>query len=518
MGKKFKTHAIIVLDGWGIAPVWGGNAITMAKTKTFTELMKQYPSTTLVASDGMVGLPPDKPGNSEAGHINIGAGKMILQDQTTIDNKISDGTFFTNTEILGAIKNAKEHNSSIHLMGLLSKAGTHSYIGHLYSTLELIKNNNFENVYIHLFTDGRDSDSMSGIEMVVEVEDNLKRIGIGKIVSIIGRYYAMDRDNNWERIRSAYEMLVEGAGKSFTSSGQAFTDSYALGVTDEFIPASLIGEDKEKTVTISDKDSIIFFNFRADRTRELTSAFLDDLVEDYPNRKKLSNLYFVDYVSFNGNKKVHQAFQPQSIIDTLAKIWSDHGLRQLHVAETEKYAHVTYFLNGGNEVPHAGESWQMIASPKVATYDLQPAMSAEEVANLVISEIESDNYDGMVVNFANADMVGHTGNLRATVEAVEYVDLCLGKIIPKLLEKDGIAFILADHGNAEQMVNPKTAEPDTEHTSNPVPFIIVGNNPELKTLRLRNDCALSSVAPTVLDIMGIPYDRDQKAKSLINLN
>lgn len=515
-GKSKKPHVLIILDGWGIAPVWGGNAISMAEVKNFQEIQKKYPYTTLMAFDGAVGLPSGAPGNSEAGHLNIGAGKVIHQDQPIIDQEISSGNFFKNKVLLGAIDHARKYKSNVHLFGLLSKTGTHSHINHLFALLKMIADNKFSDVYIHLFTDGRDSDSMSGIEMLSEVEEQIKIHQVGRVESVVGRFFAMDRDNRWDRVMKAYDLLVEGKGKTYPTTGAIFTDSYSHGITDEFIEPSVIQDKQYNFIPISDNDSIVFFNFRIDRAKELTNCFLSPNIAEIPKRKILKNLYFATFVMHDEKSVARQSFFPERVTDPLAAIVSLKGLRQYHTAETEKYAHVTYFINGGKEEAFPGEDRLVIPSPNsVRTYDKMPEMSAAAVTSTLIAAINRNIYDCLIVNFANPDMVGHTGNLEATVKAVEYVDQCLGKVLDAVTKKNGVAFVCADHGNAEQMVNPRTGTPDTEHTTNPVPFCIISDEPNLKKIKLRSDGALCAITPTILDIMGVPYDKNQKDKSLI---
>lgn len=515
-GKKKKPFALIILDGWGIAPVWGGNAISTATVKNFKTIQKSFPNTTLQASDGAVGLPEGAPGNSEAGHLNIGAGHIVYQDQPMIDREIESGKFFHNITLAAAVEHVKTNNSNLHIMGLLSKAGNHSHINHLFALLKLVAEKKCERVYLHLFTDGRDSDSMSGIEMLSDVEAEIRKIGIGKITSIIGRFYAMDRDNRWDRVKKTHDMLLRGSGKSYSTIGSIFTDSYAHGITDEFIEPSIIQDKQHSFVAISDNDSVILFNFRADRAKELTRIFLDPELKEIKNRKLLKNLFFATFVMHDENSLAHQVFFPEKVVNPIASILSAKGLRQYHTAETEKYAHVTYFLNGGIEASFPGEDRLMIPSPTtVRTYDKIPEMSAEEVTKTFIEAINRNIYDFLVVNFANPDMVGHTGDLKATVKAVEYVDICMGKVLDAVTKKDGIAIVCADHGNAEQMVNPRTGEPDTEHTCNPVPFGIISADDKIKNIKLRPDGILASIAPTILQIMGVEYDLKQKEKSLI---
>lgn len=516
---KKKIFGLIILDGWGIAPVWGGNAVSLAEVKNFNSITRNYPFTTLRASDGAVGLPELAPGNSEAGHLNIGAGRKVNQEQPIIDAQIESGAFFQNKVMIAAIDHAKKNNSALHLMGLMSKTGTHSQITHVYAILKLCQQQNFSNVLLHLFTDGRDSDSMSGIETLAEVEKQLQSIGVGRISTVVGRFYAMDRDNRWDRIRHAYDLLTTGKGNQFGLAGEIFTKSYARGVTDEFIEPSVITSKTPAPGLISDNDAVIFFNYRADRTRELALALQSGQpVKELPNRKILNNLYFATFVMHGDTNLGQHVFERQVVDKPLAEIISGAGLRQYHSAETEKYAHVTYFFNGGREKAYPGEDWQMIPSPRsVPTYDLMPEMSAQKLTESLVSVIEQNKYDFFVVNFANPDMVGHTGNLKAAVKAVEFVDKCLGVLLNSVLKNNGTVFVFADHGNVEQMVNPRTGEPDTEHTTNSVPFTVVSSDPNLSKdkLHLRPDGALANIAPTMLDLMNVPYDHAILSESLI---
>lgn len=513
--KEIRPFVMVILDGWGIAPVWGGNAISQARIKNFNDISKKYPSTCLAASDGAVGLSLGSPGNSEAGHLNIGAGEIVHQDEPIIDESIQNRSFFNNKVLLGAFAHAKERHSRVNFVGLLSKTGTHSQVRHLYALLELAKQENFNNINIHLFADGRDSDTLSGIEMVSEVEGELKKFGAGRVASIIGRFYAMDRDNHWDRIAKAYHLMVDGVGKTYSSSGAVFTNSYARGVTDEFIEPSLILNKNQSSNTISDHDSVIFFNFRADRAREITRSFLDDSLPEFPGRNKLTDLYFASFVMHEEKTLALETFAPNIVKNPLAEVWSKSGIKQFHIAETEKYAHVTYYLNGGIEKPFPGEDRLMIPSPRVKTYDLAPEMSAKIVTDNLVTVIKKNIYGGIVVNFANPDMVGHTGNLKAAIKAVEFVDECLGRVLREVISKNGVAFIFADHGNAEQMVNPRTGSPDTEHTTNPVPFIMVSDDSKLSKIKFRKGGNLASIAPTVLELSDLSFDSSAKEKSLI---
>lgn len=516
LSRQKKPVVLVILDGWGVAPSWGGNAISQANTKFYDKVWQQAPKTTLLASGEAVGLPVNSPGNSEAGHLNIGAGHVVHQDQTLIDAQIDNQSFFKNPKILKAIEHATQHNSNIHLMGLLSKTGTHSHIKHLYALLSLFKSKGFPRVFIHLFSDGRDSDPMSGIEMVDEIERKIAEIGIGKISSITGRFYAMDRDNRWGRVARAYNLLVKGEGNVFESPKVAITSSYSQGITDEFIEPRLISNKGQQIVTIKNNDSIIFFNFRSDRAKEITRAFLDEHLPEFPDRMKLSNLYFATFVIYDDRLLSEQIFSAEKIVYPLARVFSENNLKQLHAAETEKYPHVTYFLNGGTEKPFPGESRVMVPSPQnFKTYDYVPRMNANKLTSLVASTIKKNIYDFIVVNFANTDMVGHTGNLGSAIISVECIDESMAIIANEITNKDGLMFIVGDHGNVEQMINPQTGDPDTEHTTNPVPFIIVSNNPAINNLKLQADGILASVSPTILDIMQIKKPVDMRNNSII---
>lgn len=507
---------LIILDGWGYAPAGGGNAIAEAKTQYFDYIWKYCPRTLLTASGVPVGLPEGSPGNSEAGHLNIGAGRVVHLDVTLIDQMIKDGSFFQNKVILEAVAHATKNNSNMHLMGLLSKAGTHSLIAHLYALLSMMRLQKFDRVFVHLFSDGRDSDPTSAIELVAEVEAAMQKIGVGRIVSISGRYFAMDRDNRWGRISRAYNLMVKGEGAVFPNAQAAIAASYSQGITDEFIEPRMIADQTNHFPKISNNDSIVFFNFRSDRTRELSKAFLDEKIAEFPDRVKLENLFFATFGIYDEQAVGHRVFYPEAINTPLAKAVSDAGLKQFHTAETEKYPHVTYFINGSRVLPFPGEERMVIpSSRKYKTYDLIPEMSANSVTNELLTAINHKIADFYIVNFANTDMVGHTGNFFATVAAAEFVDKCLGRILQMLKKLGGTAFVLADHGNAEQMVNPKTGEPDTEHTTNPVPFVIFSSPENLRGIRLATGQALSAVTPTALDFIGLSKPADMTASSLI---
>lgn len=514
--KPKRPSIVVILDGWGMAPAWGGNAISSARPETFNKIWNNYPSTTLLASGEAVGLPPNSPGNSEAGHLNIGAGRIVHQDISLIDQEISSGAFDKNETLALSLEHATKNNSSVHLLGLLSETGTHSHIRHLYSLLQYFKNNNFNRVYIHLITDGRDSDPMSGIELASKVEIEIKKIGVGQISSLVGRFFAMDRDSRWERLSGAYNLYISGEGASFESVRAAFSNSYSRHLTDEFFSPTIITNSVQRFVPISDNDTVIFFNFRPDRTKELTQAFLSPKLPKMPRRKVLNNLYFATFAIFEESSLAHKIFKPRKVDEPISQVWSNSQYRQFHVAETEKYPHVTYFFNGGVEEPFIGESRKMIPSPRrVITYDQKPEMSAQGVCDAVISAIKTRSFDSIVVNFANTDMVGHTGNLQATINAAQFVDKCLKSILDVAIPANCNTFVLADHGNAEQMVNPRTGDPDTEHTTNPVPFIIVSGDTEIRKTKLKINGVLAQVAPTILDIEGIQKPASMRNESLI---
>ena len=514
--KPKQPSIIIVLDGWGIAPAWGGNAISSARTVTFDKIWKTFPSTTLLASGEAVGLPVNSPGNSEAGHLNIGAGRVVHQDISLIDKEIANGNFAKNPVLAESLEHAIKNNSNIHLIGLLSETGTHSHIKHLFALLEYFKKNKFSKVYIHLITDGRDSDPMDGIELASKVENEVNKIGVGRISSLVGRFFAMDRDNRFERLSGALNLLISGEGATFDNVREAFSNSYSKHITDEFLSPSIIANQMHHFIPVSDNDSVILFNFRPDRTKELTEAFLAPQMPNMPRRKVLKNLHFSTFAMYEENSLAHKIFKPESVSESISSVWSQQGFRQFHIAETEKYPHVTYFFNGGTEKALTGETRKLIPSPRnIKTYDQKPEMSAKGVCDNVVSAIKSRKFDSIVINFANADMVGHSGNLKATMKAAEFVDACLKTILDVAIPAKWNAFVLADHGNAEQMVNPRTGEPDTGHTTNPVPFIIVSGDPEIANLTLQGNGILGSVAPTVLDIEGIEKPAEMLNQSLI---
>ena len=502
-----KPVMLMILDGFGIAPMSDGNAVESAKKPNFDRLIKNYPSTQLQASGMFVGLPEGQMGNSEVGHLNIGAGRIIYQELTRITKEIQDGGFFTNEALMAAINNAKENNSALHLMGLLSDGGVHSHIDHLKGLLDLAKKYGVKEVYLHGFMDGRDVAPSSGKDFVVEIERYMNEIGVGKIATLSGRYYAMDRDNRWERVELAYNAMVLGKGETASSAVEAIEKSYHDNKTDEFVLPVVV----DNNGMIKNGDSVIFFNFRPDRAREITRAINDKEFTGF-NRETL-NLTFVTMTQYDKTLEgVLVAYRPQTIENTLGEYVSNKGLNQLRIAETEKYAHVTFFFNGGVEKEYAGEDRALVSSPKVATYDLKPEMSAYEVTDELIKRIDSDKYDMIILNYANPDMVGHTGVMEAAVKAIETVDECLGKVADKILEKDGTLFITADHGNAEIMVDFSTGNPFTAHTTDPVPFVWVSNRTEGRALK---EGKLADIAPTMLNEMGLEKPEEMTGECLI---
>ncbi len=508
-----KPVVLMVLDGYGLNDRTEGNAIALANTPVMDKLMKEYPFVNGAASGLAVGLPDGQMGNSEVGHMNIGAGRIIYQDLTRITKDIADGTFFENKVLLEAMENCKKNDSDLHLWGLLSDGGVHSHITHLYGLLEMAKKNGLSNVYVHAFLDGRDTPPASGKEYIEQLESKMAELGVGKIASLSGRYYAMDRDNNWDRVQKAYDSLTKGEGVQATSAVKAMEDSYAANVTDEFVLPTVITDEAGKPLSVvKENDSVIFFNFRPDRAREITRAFCDDKFTGFERPFiPLCYVCFKDYDETIPNKKI--AFAKEEIVNTFGEVLAKHGKTQLRLAETEKYAHVTFFFNGGVEEPNVDEARLLVNSPKdVATYDLKPEMSAPEVGMDLVEAIKSDKYDVIVINFANPDMVGHTGVIPAAIAAVERIDSLVGDAVAAVKEVGGVLFICADHGNAEKMIDYETGEPHTAHTTNPVPFILVNADPSWK---LREGGCLADIAPTLLEIMGIEQPKEMTGKSLI---
>ena len=517
-----KPIVLLILDGWGSAPAWGGNAISVAGTPIFDNLWRNYPHTTLCASGECVGLPGHERGNSEVGHLNLGCGRAIKQDSSRITDSIKDGTFFQNQTLINAIEHAKKNNSNLHLMGLVSDGGIHSLTSHLYALIELCRRLNFDHnhVFIHAFTDGRDSEPMSALSTISHVQEKCKSLGVGKFATVSGRYFAMDRDDHWERTASVYYAMTQGAGIQNPSVLAAISMSYNQGITDEYIKATVITENNKPVATVKDNDSIIFFNFRSDRARQIAQAFMSEDMRKFNRGPKIKNLYFVSMIPYGFESElkldIKPAFTQEQIINPLASVLSGSDLRQYHSAETEKYAHVTYFFNGGVEKPYRGEDRLLIPSPRVPTYDLKPEMSIKEVNRNAIANIKSKKYDFILINFANADMVGHTGNFKAALTACRVVDEELGKIVDTVLKSSGIILVTADHGNIEQMVNPVTGEPDTEHTRNPVPLILVGDkNLYINNIRLRDGGILADIAPTILEFLNMKKPEGMAGNSLI---
>ena len=495
-----KPVVLMVLDGYGLSDRTEGNAIAMANTPVMDKLMKEYPFVKGNASGLYVGLPDGQMGNSEVGHMNIGAGRIIYQDLTRITKAIEDGEFYKNEELLAAMENCKKNNSDLHLFGLLSDGGVHSHISHIYGLLEMAKKNGVSNVYVHAFLDGRDTPPASAKDFVARLEDKMAEIGVGKVASLAGRYYAMDRDNNWDRVKEAYLSLTTGEGKSADNAVKALEESYAADVTDEFVVPTVITENGKPLSVVKPDDSVIFFNFRPDRAREMTRAFCDDKFTGF-EREYIPTTFvcFKDYDESIPNKLV--AFKKEEIKNTFGEFLANNGKKQLRLAETEKYAHVTFFFNGGVEDPK-----------DVPTYDLKPEMSAPEVGMDLVEAIKSDKYDVIVINFANPDMVGHTGVIPAAVKAVEKVDELVGKAVQAVKDVDGVLFICADHGNAEKMIDYETGAPHTAHTTNPVPFILV-NYDEAYTLR--EGGRLCDIAPTLIEIMGMEKPAEMTGESLL---
>ena len=501
-----KPLALIILDGFGYNPNDYGNAIKAANTPNIDALFAKYPHTLIGASGMDVGLPDGQMGNSEVGHTNIGAGRIVYQELTRITKSIKDGDFFSNPALKAAIENCKKNHSALHLMGLLSDGGVHSHNAHLYGLVEMARENGLNEVYIHAFMDGRDVPPTSGKDFLADCQAKLEEIGVGKIATVIGRYYAMDRDNRWDRVEKAYAAMVYGEGNRNADPGDAAAASYADDVTDEFIVPTVCAEG----ATIKTNDSVIFFNFRPDRAREITRTLVDDDFNGFSRRNGRIPVYFVCMTQYDATMpNVDVAFKPQSLTNTFGQYISDKGLTQLRIAETEKYAHVTFFFNGGVETSFPGEDRALINSPKVATYDLQPEMSAYEVTDEVVSRIHSGKYDVIILNYANCDMVGHTGVFDAAKAAVEAVDTCLGRTVDAILKQGGAALITADHGNADQMYE-LDGSPFTAHTTNLVPLILVNEDASLK-----ENGKLADLAPTMLDILGLDQPAEMTGESLL---
>ncbi len=500
-----KPLVLMILDGYGINESTVGNAIHSANTPNLDDLMAKYPHTQIQASGMDVGLPRGQMGNSEVGHTNIGAGRIVYQELTRITKTVEEGGLSAIPELQNAVANCKEHDSALHLMGLLSDGGVHSHIQHLFGLLAMAKEQGLNKVYVHCFMDGRDVPPSSGKDYVEQLAAELNKLGVGKIATISGRYYAMDRDNRWERVVKAYDAMVNGIGVEESDPVKAMADSYANGVTDEFVVPVVV----DKEGTIKENDSVIFFNFRPDRAREITRTLVDEAFSGFERAKGFFPLCYTCMTQYDATMpNVQVAFHPQSLEDTFGEYISNKGLKQLRIAETEKYAHVTFFFNGGVETVYPGEDRCLINSPKVATYDLQPEMSAYEVTAAL--EERLDKYDVVIINYANCDMVGHTGVFEAAVKAVEAVDSCVGRIVNKTLELGGAVLLTADHGNADQMLAEDNS-PFTAHTTNPVPLLAIG----LGDVQLREGGRLADLAPTMLSVLGLEKPTAMSGESLI---
>ncbi len=510
MGKK--PTVLMILDGYGLNDKAEGNAVAEAKTPVMDKLMAECPFVKGNASGMAVGLPDGQMGNSEVGHLNMGAGRIVYQDLTKITKAIQDGDFFENDALLAACANVKEHDSALHMFGLVSDGGVHSHNTHIYGLLELAKRQDISKVYVHCFLDGRDTPPASGKDYVQELSDKMKEIGVGEVASVMGRYYAMDRDNRWDRVELAYKALVKGEGNTAASGVEAVQNSYDDGKTDEFVIPAVVVKDGKPVATIKDNDSVIFFNFRPDRAREITRVFCADDFDGFDRGERIKTTYvcFTEYDVTIPNKLI--AFHKTEITNTFGEFLAANNMTQARIAETEKYAHVTFFFNGGVEEPNKGEDRILVKSPKVATYDLKPEMSAYEVCDKLVEAIKSGKYDVIIINFANPDMVGHTGVEAAAIKAIEAVDECVGKTVDAIKEVDGQMFICADHGNAEQLIDEETGEPFTAHTTNQVPFIIVNADP---SYGLRENGCLADIAPTLIEMMGMEQPKEMTGKSLL---
>jgi 2,3-bisphosphoglycerate-independent phosphoglycerate mutase len=505
-----KPVVLTILDGWGFSPRIEGNAIAQARKPVYDRLLAEYPNTLIHTSGPYVGLPDGQMGNSEVGHLNIGAGRILHMDVTRLDQMIADGTFFRHPVLLGAMQHARSR--ALHLMGLASQGGVHSQLTHLYALLQMARQEGVERVNVHAFLDGRDTPPNSGVKWIAELQREIEAIGAGRIATLSGRYYAMDRDKRWERIERAFRAMVLGeSDHKATDPRQAILASYERGVTDEFLePVVLVDEAGQPVRRIGDEDACIFFNFRADRARQMTLALTDPALAQPPRSVAPRKLHFVTMTQYDKTIPLPFVLPPEHPNNILANVLAQLHWKNLRVAETEKYAHVTYFFNGGNEKPFAGEERELVPSPKVPTYDLKPEMSAAGITEVVTRAIESGSFDVIVMNFANADMVGHSGKLEPTVRAIEAVDSCLGRIYQSLRHKGGAWILTADHGNAETMIDPETGNPHTYHTTNPVPFVLVSD----AQVGLRADGALRDIVPTILAVLGVEQPKEMTGSDL----
>ena len=515
MSVKVVPVMLMILDGWGHGAPGPGNAISVARTPNMDQLMANYPFTTLVAHNGAVGLPEGQMGNSEVGHLNIGAGRVVYQDLTRINLAIVDGSLFNNEALLATMSQLRHNQGALHLMGLVSDGGVHSHIDHLVALVRMAAAQGLRRIFIHAFMDGRDTPPTSGASYIALLREQLGIIGAGRIASICGRFYAMDRDNRWERVERAWQAVVDGeADQRASDPVTAVQEAYRRGETDEFITPILITGPDGAVATINDQDAVLFFNFRADRTRQLVQAMIDPAFDRFPVRRRPKLTHCVTFTEYDKHFHLPVVFPPVSLTHILGEEVSLHQLRQLRIAETEKYAHVTYFFNGGREEPMPGEDRVLIPSPKeVATYDLKPAMSAVLVTEELLSRLDKEHYDLVVLNFANGDMVGHTGVMAAAVRACEAVDGCVGRLVARFTRDGGVVLITADHGNAEIMVDPQDGGPFTAHSCNPVPLILVSDHHRGR--QLRGGGALQDIAPTVLALMGLPQPVEMTGTNLI---
>lgn len=526
--KRPKPVMLVILDGWGINQPYTGNAITQANTPVMDSLIAEYPSMTLRASGEAVGLPWGEEGNSEVGHLNLGLGRILYQDLPRINKAISDNSFYQNKALLKAIEHVKRNNSKLHLLGVVSNGCVHASIDHLHALLLLAKNQDLKEVYIHAILDGRDTSYNSGINFIKGVQRSISEYSVGSIATISGRFYAMDRNNNWDRTQKAYMAITEGKGNKSDDPATAVEESYKKKIYDEEFVPTVICRDGKPIALISDNDAVVFYNFRPDRARQLTKSFVLPNFEKFKRLKFLKNLFFACFTEYEKGLPAEVVFPAEDINNTLGEVISMAGLKQLRISETEKYAHVTYFFNGGREKESEGEEHVLVPSPQVSSYDLKPEMSAPELTKKLLEAINSDKYDFILVNYPNADMVGHTGNINAAIRAVEALDGCVDKITKSVLSKDGVVLLVADHGNADVMFNMQTGQVDKEHTSNPVPFIIVGKqfagrsfgwqnvvNSDLSLVQPQG--ILSDVAPTVLKIMGLKKPPEMTGRSLIQI-
>jgi 2,3-bisphosphoglycerate-independent phosphoglycerate mutase len=503
--------ALIIMDGFGLRNTVEGNAVAQAKKPNYDRLMSQYPNSTLIACGEEVGLPAGQMGNSEVGHLNIGAGRIVYQDLTRISKSIRDGDFFENSTLVDAVRHAKNNNTKLHLYGLLSDGGVHSHIEHVFAMLDLAKKEGLTEVYIHAFLDGRDVSPFSGVQFIEQLNAKIEEVGVGTIATVQGRYYAMDRDKRWERVEKSYRAIVYGEGPKYTNAVQAVSESYAKSVYDEFVePTVIVNEQGEPVSNIASGDSVVFMNFRPDRAIQLSQVFTSKDFHGFDRGPKFpEHLHFVCLTMFSETVEGYVAYAPKNLDNTLGEVLVQNNKKQLRIAETEKYPHVTFFFSGGRDVELPGETRILINSPKVATYDLQPEMSAYELADACVREIEAENHDTIILNFANPDMVGHSGMLEPTIKAVEVTDECMGRVVGAVIAKGGVAIIMADHGNAD-MVFDELGHPFTAHTTNPVPFIVTASD-----IVMREGGILADVAPTILDLMHLPQPAEMTGQSMI---